>query len=116
MLLAHSWELIEINDNHGLGEYSETRLENNKFLRYFRQYLARKNAQESNLADCIERFWLKSDPGVRHDGPKLYCSLCHRINHHTVSCPSKENYSTICSPIYHSCLIFYDFHISKLYM
>ena len=43
MLLAHSWELIEINDNCGLGEFSETGLEhNNKFLRFFRQFRARK--------------------------------------------------------------------------
>ena len=75
MLLAHSWELKEINDNYGLGEHSETGLEiNNNFLRYFRQYLARKTAQESNLAGCIDRFLLKSDPGVRHAGPKIYCS------------------------------------------
>ena len=54
MFLAHSWELKEINDNYGLGEYSETGLENkNNFLRYFRQDLARKTTQESNLADCI---------------------------------------------------------------
>ena len=82
MLLAHLWEFIEINDNYGLGEYSETGLENNKFLRHFRQFLAWKNAQESNLADCIDRFWLKSDPGVRHAGPKIYCSHCHKVNHH----------------------------------
>ena len=97
MLLAHSWELIEINDNYGLGEFSETGLEyNNKFLRFFRQYLARKNSQESNLADCIDRFWLKSDPGIRYAGPKKYYSRCHKVDyHHTVSCPLKKNYSTI---------------------
>ena len=59
MLLAHAWELIEINGKYGLGEYSETGLENNnKFLRYFREHLARKCSQETNLEDCLNRFWL----------------------------------------------------------
>ena len=32
MMLAHSWEIIEMNNNKGLGEYSESGLEhNNKF-------------------------------------------------------------------------------------
>ena len=76
MLLAHSWELIEINDNYGLGEFSETGLEyNNKFLRFFRQYLAKKNSQESNLADCIDRFWLKSDPGISYAGPNYFFEM-----------------------------------------
>ena len=45
MLLAHSWELIEINNCCGLGEYSETGLENNNnFLRFFRKFLARKKS------------------------------------------------------------------------
>ena len=29
MLLAHSWEIIEMNNNKGLGEYSESGLEHN---------------------------------------------------------------------------------------
>ena len=118
MILAHSWELIEINGNYGLGEYSETGLENNnKFLRYFREHLARKNSQETNLEDCINRFWLKSDPVVRQAGPEMYCSRCHNINtHHTVSCSLKKNQAAIDGPIYHSCLTFHDFHISRLYL
>ena len=56
-----------MNNNKGLGEYSESGLEhNNKFLRFFRQSLARKTSQETNLQDCIERLWLKSDPKVRN--------------------------------------------------
>ena len=50
MLLAHSWEIIENHNNTGLGEYSETGLEqNHKFLRFFRQFLAHKTFQETNL-------------------------------------------------------------------
>ena len=92
MLLAYSWELIEINGNCGLGEYSETGLENNnKYLRFYRQYLARKISQESNLTDCLNRFWLKSDPCICHCGPMLYCSRCNIINvHHTISCLLKK--------------------------
>ena len=118
MLLAHSWELIEINNNYGLGEYSEQGLEhNNKFLRYFRQYLSRKKSQETNLADCIHRLWLKSDPGVRNAGPKKQCSRCQNINdHNTVSCPLKKILSARSDPIYHTCLTFYDFYISQLYL
>ena len=71
MLLAHSWEIIEANNNYSLGEYSESGLEhNNKFLRFFRLSLARKNSQETNLQDCIERLWIKSDPGIRDAATK----------------------------------------------
>ena len=70
MLLAHSWEVIENNNNCGVGEYSETGLEhNNKFLRFFRQCLARKTSQVTNLQDCLDRLWLKSDPCIRYAGP-----------------------------------------------
>ena len=58
------------------------------FLRYFRSCLARKYSQEANLKDCINRFWLKSDPGVRNNSNKKQCSKCGVENDHfTVSCP-----------------------------
>ena len=79
MLHAYSWELIESNNNRGLGEYSESGLEhNNKFLRFFRVNLARKTSQVTNLHDCIDRLWLKSDPGIRDAGPKKLCSKCKK--------------------------------------
>ena len=44
MLLAHSWEVIENNNNCGVGEYSETSLEhNNKFLRFFQTMFSTEN-------------------------------------------------------------------------
>ena len=106
--------LIEINGNCGLGEYSETGLENNnKYLRVFRQHLARKNSQESNLTDCLNRFWLKSDPCIRNAGPKKYCSRCTKMNdHHTISCPLKQASDTMMQ----TCLSFFDFYISELYL
>ena len=117
MLLAHSWEIIEMNKNQGLGDYSETGLEhNNKFLRFFRQILARKTSQETNLQDCIERLWLKSDPKVRHDGPIKMCSTCKKVNDHsTVSCYLKKKCSVKCKPTYQTCMTFYEFYISQLY-
>lgn len=43
ILLAYSWEIIESNNNCGLGEYSDNGLENNnKFLLIFRVSLVRK--------------------------------------------------------------------------
>ena len=65
-LLAHSWELIKENNAKGLGEYTEGPLENNnKFLRFNRQFLARKLSQKANLTDCLSRAWNISDPLVR---------------------------------------------------
>lgn len=91
-LLAHGWELVKANGGVGLGEYSEQGLENNnKFLRYYRQHLARKNSQSNNLDDCLIRLWLKSDPKIRATSPKPVCRHCKIAGHFTVSCPSKSN-------------------------
>ena len=115
-LLAHSWEIIESNNNCGLGEYSESGLENdNKFLRFFRVSLARKTSQETNLQDCIDRLWLKSDPGIQYAGPKKQCSKCKKNDHHTISCPLKKCKSIKYDPGYQTCVTFYDFCISQLY-
>ena len=59
-LLAHGWELISFNDDKGLGEFTESGLENNKFLRFNRQNLSRKVNQSTNLEDCLTRMWLHS--------------------------------------------------------
>ena len=89
-LLAHSWELISNHDGRGLGEFSEGGLENNnKYLRFYRRNLARKVNQSTNLEDCITRLWLRSDPIIRSSGPSKHCSLCHKSDHFTVSCPVK---------------------------
>ena len=63
---------------------------NNKNLRYFREYLARKKRQKTskkketktNLADCINWFWMNSDPVVIHDGPENDCLLCWKVKTH----------------------------------
>ena len=65
-ILHHTWELIQANDNFGLQEFSESAIEGNmKFLRFYREFLARKLSQHSNLSDCFTRMWLKSDPEIR---------------------------------------------------
>ena len=91
--IAHCWELIQRNDGHGLGAYSEQGLEhNNKYLRWIRTNLARKTSQVDNLTDCMSRFWLRSDPIVRAAAPKPKCTRCNEgPPHYTVSCPTKQN-------------------------
>ena len=61
-VLAHSWELIEVNDGRGLKNLSEEGFEaTNKRLRLYRIKLSRKNNQINNLTDCFKRLWVKSD-------------------------------------------------------
>ena len=65
-LFHHTWDLIQGNENFGLQEYSECAIEGNiRFLRFYREFLARKLNQHSNLSDCFTRMWLKSDPKIR---------------------------------------------------
>jgi len=65
----------------------------NKFLRFFRQFLARKTSQETNLQVYIVRLWIKSDPGVRYSGPKKQCSKCKKKERYTVSYQLKKSSS-----------------------
>ena len=89
-LIAHAWELIELNDSTGMGRYSEAGVEhNNKVLRLLRSRLARKKSQNDNLEDCITRLWVASDPCVRAAAPQPKCSRCTEGGHFTVSCPTK---------------------------
>ena len=89
-LLAHTWELIKENKETGLGEYTEGPLENNnKFLRFNRQFLARKFSQKANLTDCLTRAWNISDPLVRAIEPMKLCNSCGKTGHYTVSCHLK---------------------------
>ena len=93
-VLAHSWELIEMNHQKGLKGLSEEGFEaNNKRLRMYREKLSRKNNQISNLEDCFKRLWAGSDPLVcqqRANG-RLKCSVCQAIGHTKRSCPSNSN-------------------------
>ena len=93
VLLAHVCALIEANDGHGFKKLSEEPLEsNNKYVRHFREHLARKTSQVENLTDVSTRLWIKSDPIVRSLKRDLYCTLCEKVGDHTIrssQCPQK---------------------------
>ena len=67
-LLAHSWELMQNNDNRGLGSLDESGLEGcNKILRSICINLLRKVSQTLNLVDTINRMWVSSeDSSILH--------------------------------------------------
>ena len=77
VLLAHVCALIDANGGYGLKMLSEEPLEsNNKYIRQFRENLARKTNQIENLTDVSTRLWIKSDPVVCSLKRELYCKLC----------------------------------------
>lgn len=89
-ILGHGWELIEKNDGKGLGMLSEGGIEAcNKLLRRFRISLSRKCDQLTNLTDCINRLFIRSDPVLnilrRDIMPK--CKLCSTVGHTKRECP-----------------------------
>ena len=92
-ILSHSWELIQHNDDYGLGKYSEEGLEGcNKILRRIRTTLSRKTSKDANQIDCLQRLWAKSDPicnKIRRD-ILPYCSICQKKVHGTRYCTSKS--------------------------
>ena len=58
VFLPYSKELIDENDNHGLGNFSELgRENNNKFTRFVRKTLSR-NCLQDNLSDCFSMLWI----------------------------------------------------------
>ena len=66
-VLAHSWELIALNDGVGLGALDESGLEGcNKILRNVRTNIAMKTCQKDNLVDTVRRMWVSSDPVVNY--------------------------------------------------
>ena len=88
-LLAHTWELIEINDGVGLGALDEAGLEGcNKILRGIRTKLSRKTSQHANLMDTLRRMWVASDPMVNAERKKSkpFCKLCSTTGHSSRYC------------------------------
>lgn len=80
-LLGHSWDLIALNDNHGLGTVSEGGIEAcNKLLRRYRIRLSRKRNQHDNLHDCAKRLWVGSDP-VLEDMRLKHLPVCNKCSH-----------------------------------
>ena len=64
-ILAHSWERIQMNNGHGLGDESEEGLEAlNKFIRKLREGGARKTSTFSNFTDTFNHLWDRSRPTI----------------------------------------------------
>ena len=64
-ILAHSWEVMELNNGFGLGDLSEEGLEAlNKRIRSRREHGARKNSTLSNFMDCYNHMWDRSRPTI----------------------------------------------------
>ena len=92
-LLAHTWELMQNNDNRGLGSLDESGLEGcNKILRSVRINLSRRVSQTLNLVDCINRMWVSSDPSVNNEREKTrpYCTHCDERGHSIRYCVKKN--------------------------
>lgn len=93
-ILAHSWELMDMNDAHGLKSLDESGLEgNNKILRKIRTKLARKTSQQDNLTDCLRRLWVSSDPVVNdiRENTKPFCKTC-AVRGHSIRYCKKNTY------------------------
>ena len=91
-LLAHSWELIKLNENQALGNVSEGGIEAcNKLLRRYRIRLSRKRSQHDNLFDCAKRLWVNSDPVIQEMrlATLPYCKVCDMRGHSTRWCPAQ---------------------------
>ena len=57
-ILAHSWEVIQLNDGYGLGGLSEEGLESlNKQIRHTREKGARKDNCFHNFVDTYNHLW-----------------------------------------------------------
>ena len=84
-VVAHSWELIQLDDSFGLGNLDESGLEGNKLLRAIRIKLSRKTSQADNLDDTIRRMWIQSDPVVNVERCKAqpHCKHCDVKGHST---------------------------------
>ena len=88
-LLAHSWELISLNDGEGLQRLDESGLEGcNKILRAVRTRQARKTLQEACNADCLGRMWVGSDPVLQAQrmAALLFFKHCVVYRHGTRYC------------------------------
>ena len=64
-ILAHSWEVIELNGEFGWGDESEEGLEAlNKQIRRMREHGSRKDSTENNFLDTFNHLWDRSRPTI----------------------------------------------------
>ena len=98
-VLAHSWEVIQLNDGFGLKRIDESGLEGvNKLLRNIRERHSRKTSQRDCNADCLTRIWLGSDPLIQKERMLAlpYCNYCKISGHGTRYCPTKKVIVIVC--------------------
>ena len=90
-LLAHTAQRIRMNNNLGMGSFSEEGIETlHKIVRKFRELLARKNNLFLNLFDVWRALMVRSDPVIRSKKRKLICSVCKGEGHTKRSCPKRD--------------------------
>ena len=64
-ILAHSWEVISLNEGSGLGGESEEGLEAlNKYIHQIREHGARKDSTKNNFSDTFHHLWDRSRPVI----------------------------------------------------
>ena len=86
-VLALSAERMRANECCGLGMLSEEGLESlHKYLRRFRDILARKLSLKDNLGDVFTHLWVRSDPIVRAHQRIIICSHCSQSGHSIRTC------------------------------
>ena len=88
-LLAHSWELIELNNSEGLKRLDESGMEGcNKILRRIRMNLSRKTSQNESNVDSLRRIWIGSDPVLQQQRMRAlpFCKHCEVHGHGTRYC------------------------------
>ena len=69
--LAHSADVIEMNNGKGLAQLSESPLEScHKILRRTRLNSARMTCLGDNLTDVFGHLWMYASPQIRHQSPK----------------------------------------------
>ena len=75
----------------GMGSFSEEGLETiHKFVRRFRELLARKNNLFNNLFDVWRALIVRSDPVIRSRKRVLTCKVCKSVGHTKRSCPRRD--------------------------
>ena len=77
-ILAHSWEVVELNNYYGLGDMSEEGLEAlNKHIRDRRSHGARKDRTENNFRDTCRLYHLDEAGVLFHTISKKKCYKSH---------------------------------------
>ena len=85
-VLHHSNELIQKNNNTGLGELSEEALEANKYVRRYLELHSRKNSPINQHTDVMNLLLERSHPKIvdkYNIRPSVFCNTCGSKKHST---------------------------------